>query len=64
MSQRMFSGLAKEGYNLSLIDKHWTKPIRVFIKASIALIIFIFAFYFNFLSINGDLMKSRYDFSK
>lgn len=64
MSQKMLSGLAKEGYSLSLVEKHWTKPIRVIIKAIIALLIYIFAFYFSFFSINGGLMKSRYDFSK
>jgi hypothetical protein len=63
MSSKLLSGLAKEGWKLSLVEKHWSKPIRVILKGIIALLIYIFAFYYNFLAINGSLMKSRYDFS-
>lgn len=58
----ILSELIKEGWRMSQIDKHWSKPIRIFGKGLIALLIYIFAFYFNFLTINGDLMKSRYDY--
>jgi hypothetical protein len=58
----LLSGFAKEAWRVSQIERHWSKPIRVFTKGLIALIICIFAFYFSFFKINGDLMKSRYDF--
>ena len=32
-------------------------------KGVIALLIYIFAFYYTFLAINGSLMKSRYDYT-
>jgi hypothetical protein len=62
MEDNLLSGLVKEGWKVSLIEKHWSKPIRVFVKGLIALIIYIFAFYFSFFKINGELMKSRYDY--
>lgn len=63
MDDELMRGIAKEAWRVAQIDKHWSKPIRVFLKGLIALIICVFAFYFNFFKINGDLMKSRYDFN-
>jgi hypothetical protein len=36
MSSKVFQSLAEEGYKLALIEKHWTKPIRIIFKGIIA----------------------------
>jgi hypothetical protein len=60
LKDKIFHNLVKEASKLLVIEKHWTKPIRIVVKCIIALLLYIFAFYFSFLSINGNLMKNRY----
>jgi len=48
---------------MSIVEKHWTKPIRIVLKGLITCLIFLFFFYFTFLTTTGDLLKTRYDFT-
>jgi hypothetical protein len=47
---------------MTVIEKHWSKPIRVFFKCLIALFLHLVLFYLIFFSTNTSLLKSRYDF--
>ena len=62
-SDKVLEGIAKESWKFSIVERHWSKPLRVSIKCALALIIYIFLFYYSFFVTNGNLMKNRYDFS-
>jgi len=36
MSSKVFHSFAEEGWKLSLVEKHWSKPIRIILKGLIA----------------------------
>lgn len=62
-SDQILDNLRKEGAKIAIVEKHWSKPFRIVVKCIIAILIYLFVFYFNFLKISGQLLKNRYEYT-